>query len=164
MGSATPCWLCGRREADLLTLRPGGEPDGRRVCRPCVRRLLAYFQEVVQQRGLGALALIFPVAAEVPALTPGEEWRAEVRALFGAGVIADLGSQDENTRAGVAIAYLAMGMWPEAIAALSRVPPEAALDGRLTDRALVSLLSRLFDSSTLAPEGRAELASTLGHG
>jgi len=146
-------------------LRPGGAPDGRRVCRPCVRRVLAYLDEVVRQQGLAALAPIFPLAAEGPALSAsGEEWRAQVRDLFGVGVLDELGGLDDGARAGVAIAYLAMGMWPEALMALSRVAPEAAVDGRLTDRALVSLLTRLLDPAALAADGRAALASALGQG
>jgi hypothetical protein len=141
-------------------MRPGGVPDGRRVCRVCLRRLLAWLHSLPETDLATSAAALW--AERQPAAVPeGEGWRAAVREAFTRRVREALGAEDEPGRVQICIAYLEMRMPGEALEALARVAPEALDAGLLSERMLASLLSRLLDEHALAEGARERIQSTL---
>jgi hypothetical protein len=141
-------------------MRPGGVPDGRRVCRVCLRRLLAWLHSLSEPDLAASIAALW--ASGQPAAQPeGEEWRAAVQEVFTRRVREGLGAADDVGRVQVSIAYLEMKLPGEALGALARVAPEALDADLLPERLLTSLLSRLFDEQALAEGARERIQAAL---
>jgi hypothetical protein len=123
----------------------------------CVRRLVLWLGSLEPPGRAGAARELWSIGGEPDC----EPWREPLRAAFAEKVAGALAEFDGPGRAGVAIAWLEMGCVPEALEALSGVAPALAESGGLPDRTLISLLSRLLDSSVLAGEARARLAAAI---
>ncbi len=161
MASQLPCWICDGRGERQIALRPGGNPDGRSVCRVCIRRLMAWVRGPVASGDGATLETVWPKVASPAAFADGEEWREDIRQAVKQRVVEALPGADDADRARVALAFVEMGFLWDGLEALATLSPEAAEAEQVSDRALTSLLSRLLGREQLAPEAAERLQALL---
>lgn len=161
MALQLPCWICDGRGERQITLRPGGIPDGRTVCRVCIRRLFTWLREPLATGDGAALAQVWPGIAVFAEFPEGEEWREDVRQAVKQRVTEQLPEVDDVTRASTALAFVEMGFLWDALEALATVTPDATEAEQLNDRTLTSLLSRLLSHELLAADASEQLHARL---
>ncbi|MFN7134029.1 MAG: hypothetical protein ACK4N5_18270 [Myxococcales bacterium] len=161
MGSQVPCWICDGRGERQIVLRPGGNPDGRTLCRVCIRRLLAWVRRPISGGDGSMLEAVWPRATAVFDIADGEEWREDVRQAIKQRVMEALATEDDAGRARVALAFLETGFVWDALESLATVNPDAVEAELLSDRLLTSLLSRLLARHELAPGAGERLQGLL---
>lgn len=152
------CWVCRGRGGSQVILRPDGAADGRRLCRVCTRRLVAWLRDAPAEVREATLARIWPATTRPEPLPPEPDALA-TRAVCLDSIAAALPAADDVTRLNVATGFAEMGLISRALATLAAAEP--ANVELATDRALTSLLSRLLHPGELTHDAGLVLDSVL---
>jgi len=153
------CWICGGLGERQIPLKPWGLPDGRSVCRVCVRRLIVWVRASRDRGSVAGLASIWPVAHG--AEQAGDDASSGLKDLLVTDVSDALKGGDDSLRASVALAYVELGLVLESVHTFATLDPSAIEAERLSERLLESLLWRLLDEAMIAPGARELLEAAL---
>ncbi|MGC4113553.1 MAG: hypothetical protein QM765_02585 [Myxococcales bacterium] len=152
------CWVCRGRGGSQVILRPDGAADGRRFCRVCTRRMVAWLQGLTEESKAAVLPRIWPATA-LPEPMPPEPDALATREICLDSIAAALPASDDATRLNVAMGFAEMGLTARALSTLALADPAAVEVA--TDRVLASLLSRLLHPAGLTHDAGLVLDAML---